>query len=515
MNLTSCNGRPGQGLAIPRPLGWVAALGFGLCLAHLAFLPLGIGDSYWQVRAGEIILSQRRFLDQDIFSYTVAGSPWNNHEWLFEVMVALLHRALGWLGLRLLVLATIGGTFFCVARYVARRAGLWMALCLACAWLGLVFFKFIPAPQTTSMVLFLLGYWAFLRPNLWTTKRKLALLGFLLVWGNLTAEVVVFLPFLVVDQIFRALRAQNPDLPYQRRWLWLGLALVVPTLNPPGSSVAEYVLTGTRINRWVNSEFTHLWEGAATVHPSIKTFAWLLSATWVTWAVARIAARNRREPRLLLLHRSAAPALAIVAALLFERNLWILILPMVQMAIALHRYLAPRARPLLVQLGTAVAAFGFLALFQHSQPGWSPQLAASNFVHPLFYTRHLSPYDLPISCDGAVQALSPEQRLLTSRAWGNWMIWRFPERPVFIDGRNREYPRILHQYADIAFGGDPGAQEILDAFGVDAVLTRPGWLRKPGVRRADWQRTFATGICALYLRASPPAAAAPRALEPR
>jgi hypothetical protein len=503
MALTSNREKAGRPIPLSVAIGWAAVLAFALCIAHLAFLPLANGDMYWQVRAGEILLAQRRFLDHDIFSYTVAGAPWNNHEWLFELFLALLYRAFGWLGLRLWVLATIGGAFVYVAVYVARRANLWMALGLVCAWLGLVWYKFIPAAQTTSMVLFLLGYWAFLRPDLWVTRRKLALFGFLLVWGNLSAEVVVFLPFLVVDQVFRYLRRQTPELPSVRRWLWLGFALVVPTLNPPGASVAEYVLDGTLINRAVNTEFAHLWETTLSLHPSIKALAWLVIAAWLIATFATLATNVRSTPRLVLLHRSAAPALAIVAAMLFERNLWMLLLPMVQMALALHRWLAHRARPLLVHLLPAVAALGFFVFFQHSLPWWGPQLAFRDLGRPSFYTVHLSADDLPIACDGAMEAIPPEHRMLTSRLWGNWLIWRFPNRPVFIDGRNREFPPILHQLNETVVHGRPGAQAILDAFRVDAVLTQPGWLKKPGIAREQWQRVFATRVCALYRRQSP------------
>ena len=502
MALTSHSEKAGRPIALPAPLGWAAAIAFALCIAHLALLPLANGDMYWQVRAGEILLGQRRFLDHDIFSYTVAGAPWNNHEWLFEVLLALLYRACGWLGLRLWVLATMGCAFVAVAIYVARRAGLWMALCVVCAWLGLVWYKFIPAAQTLSMVLFLLGTWAFLRPDLWVTKRKIALLGFLLVWGNLSAEVVVFLPFLVVDQVFRHLRRENPECPSRRRWLWLGFALVVPTINPPGASVAEYVLDGTLANRLVNTEFAHLWEPALSVHPWIKILAWLVIAAWLALTIASIATKIRPAPQLVLLHRRAAPALAIIAAMLFERNLWLLLLPMVQMALALQRWLQLRWGPWLAQLLPGVAAVGFCFFFLHALPWWGPRLAFRDLARPSFYTSNLSADDLPISCDGAVQALPPEQRMLTSRLWGSWHIWRFPNRPVFIDGRNREFPLLLHRFSETVDGGLPGAQQILDAFHVDAVLTQPGWLRKPGIVREQWRRVFATRVCALYQRAS-------------
>jgi len=481
-------------------LGWGGAIGFSVCIAHLAFLPLANGDMYWQVRAGELMLRQHRFLDRDIFSYTVAGVPWNNHEWLFEVLLALLHRALGWLGLRLLVLSMIGGTITAVMVHVGRRSGLPVALGLACTWLGLVWYKFIPAPQTLSMVLFMLGYWLFLRPGLFVTWRRFALLAFLLLWGNISAEVAIFLPFLLVDQCFRLARGENPDLPAHRRCLWLGLALVVPTLNPSGASIIEYVIDGTLVNRAVNPEFRHLWETAGSVHAWVKGLAWLAILTWIAWTIRNLA---RESVRLVGLHRAAAPGLAILFALLFERNLWLLLLPMSQMALGMGPWLNGTARRPGTRFLPLLAAAGFFLAFMLTLPWWSPGVAFRDLTRTSFYTIHLSADDLPITCDHAVEGISPNRRVFTSRPWGNWMIWRFPDRPVFIDGRNREYPVILHQLSDLVAKGREGAQAVLDAFDVDVVLVEPGWLKKPGIARERWERIFATRICAVYMRKSP------------
>jgi hypothetical protein len=514
-------------LALVHVLGWALASVFAFSIAHLGFLRLANGDMYWQVRAGELMLERRQFLDHDVFSYTVRGAPWNNHEWLFELMLALLHRSMGWLGLRLLVLVMVGGTFLAIGRYVGKRAGLPAALAVLSAYLCLCWYKFIPAAQTLSMVFFLAGYWAFLRPDLWTSWRKYALLAFLLLWGNLSAEVVVFLPFLLADQLLRAWRerartagAEQPPVGQGnvsgvssvhrtsriRRWLWLALALVTPTLSAPGSSVAEYVLDGTRINRSVNNEFTHLWEPAATVHPSIKALAWVVIAAWVVFAAWQIAQARDPMRRRAWIHRAAAPALAVAAAMLFERNLWLLLLPLVQMTLAVRDWMARRLeagrRRWIVALAFLGAAGACYAVFLHATPWWKPHLALREAMHAGFYTSSLSAIDLPVSCDAAIEALPARHRMLTSRIWGNWQVWRFPNRPVFIDGRNREFPPLLHRMSEVAFRGSPGAQDILDAFGVAVVLTKPGWLRAPGVDRRQWYRAFATRVCAVYVRAS-------------
>src|SRR4051812_22448597 len=69
-----------------------------LPLIQWATRPLTAGDVFWQVRTGEIALTTGRAPDHDPFSYTIGGSLWNNHEWGFEVLAALIHRLWGWGG---------------------------------------------------------------------------------------------------------------------------------------------------------------------------------------------------------------------------------------------------------------------------------------------------------------------------------------------------------------------------------------------------------------------------------
>ena len=71
-----------------------------LFIVQRATQPLGAGDLFWQLRTGQTILDTGVIPDTETYSYTVAGAPWNNHEWLYEATLAAWHRATGWLGLR-------------------------------------------------------------------------------------------------------------------------------------------------------------------------------------------------------------------------------------------------------------------------------------------------------------------------------------------------------------------------------------------------------------------------------
>lgn len=77
-------------VAIPAILAFAVAL----------FAPqvLGDGDSYWHVAAGQWMLDHHQVIRVDSFSFTFDGKPWDTHEWLSEVVMALAYRAGGWIG---------------------------------------------------------------------------------------------------------------------------------------------------------------------------------------------------------------------------------------------------------------------------------------------------------------------------------------------------------------------------------------------------------------------------------
>lgn len=68
-------------------------------LAHKAVFDL---DIWLHLKTGEIIVQNQKVPTSDIFSYTMKGKPWIDHEWLFQAIVHLVYAAAGPDGLILL-----------------------------------------------------------------------------------------------------------------------------------------------------------------------------------------------------------------------------------------------------------------------------------------------------------------------------------------------------------------------------------------------------------------------------
>ncbi|HZP16901.1 MAG TPA: hypothetical protein VFB00_02980 [Terriglobales bacterium] len=68
-------------------------------------------DIWWHMRNAQYLLQQHHLPGSDMYSFTVAGHPWINHEWLAEIPYYLAYRVLGLVGLKTLSFAVLGAIF--------------------------------------------------------------------------------------------------------------------------------------------------------------------------------------------------------------------------------------------------------------------------------------------------------------------------------------------------------------------------------------------------------------------
>lgn len=59
-------------------------------------------DIWWQLLSGKWMLEHGQVTRSDVFSYTMAGHPWVNVKWLYEIFIALIERGMGPEGVLLL-----------------------------------------------------------------------------------------------------------------------------------------------------------------------------------------------------------------------------------------------------------------------------------------------------------------------------------------------------------------------------------------------------------------------------
>lgn len=101
---------------LPYFLPSIADILFAVLLFYLATSAgnglLADGDTGYHIRAGEYILNTFSIPRQDIYSFITPPLQWTAHEWLSEVIMALIHRAAGLTGVVVFFSCLIAVTYY-------------------------------------------------------------------------------------------------------------------------------------------------------------------------------------------------------------------------------------------------------------------------------------------------------------------------------------------------------------------------------------------------------------------
>ncbi len=90
-------------------------------------------DIWWHLRNAQSLLNHHQLARFDTYSFTVAGHPWINHEWLSEVPYYLGWRAFGVVGVKSLSIALLVVIFLGLLYLCNKVSGNFKASVMACA----------------------------------------------------------------------------------------------------------------------------------------------------------------------------------------------------------------------------------------------------------------------------------------------------------------------------------------------------------------------------------------------
>src|SRR5438552_2570956 len=136
----------------------------------------GVGDPdiWWHLKNAQYLFNTGKIPSLDMYSYTVAGQPWMNHEWLAEVPYYLAWRAFGLPGIWVVFLgvldAMVAGLFFWIRRTSGNPKGAFLAAFFCILLMGVSF-----GPRTilfgyVDLEILLILLWRYrngLSKNLW------------------------------------------------------------------------------------------------------------------------------------------------------------------------------------------------------------------------------------------------------------------------------------------------------------------------------------------------------------
>lgn len=214
----------------------------------LVVFPVRDYDTFWHLANGRAMVESGRIVSREIFSYTAYGVPFQNHEWLAQIIMYLFYAKGGANGLILYKLLLTGGLLAVVFGSCRRFGANPLLSALFCFWMMVAgLSRFTTRPQLFSyLALALVFYLLFgFRDGRLPGRRLFWLLPIMLLWDCLHGALyglVLAAAFGAAESLKYLLRRRpwlqgQPVLSRGRLralWLWGGVVLIGMLINPYG-----------------------------------------------------------------------------------------------------------------------------------------------------------------------------------------------------------------------------------------------------------------------------------------
>jgi hypothetical protein len=451
-----------------------------VCLALATLATLRTDDALWLLRVGTDLLKDGVLPATNRYSFTAPDFPWQTHEWLSEVLLALADRVGGE---PLLFVLGLGGVWLSVL-LVARGAQLQNGSTRAAVLAAIVVTPFIASagmmlrPYLVGRVLLVIVLG--LAPVTASWRRALGMAALFSLWANLHGSFGLGAGVLIVNALVASAT--------ERRGAVADLlaAFLGACLTPLGLSGALFPLRYLTMMGQQHSVLDTIveWQPVGT-GPGLVW--WLIGTALLAGSLAFSKRPMRERMRdgviaaafatLALRAVRGLPDLGVMAAFVAGRHLRV---PGPESRLRTWR----PAVALAVVLVTAVAVDPV-----RNALGFDRYLAVRERVHP-------TP-----ALDDLRRLPHPPRRLFSILDWGGAVLaQQFPTTRVFIDARNDCYPlEVFERHRRILEAG-PDALSLLQAAQVDGVLLPPEEPLLTLLQARGWSTAHADDAAVLLTR---------------
>jgi hypothetical protein len=471
-----------------RPVRIWVALAIALPVVISLLVPLPAVDLAYQVRAGAEILATGSLPTADTWTFTIAGAPWTDQQWLAQVLLAAVHALGGWELLVVLRAVLVGG----VAALLLAAARLRGAGDRTAAVLSLLAFMLAsPALALRPQLFGIMAFAALLLLVALRERQPRALLAAPLViamWANLHGSFVlapVLLGWVWLDDLARGR-------PWRASFAVLIAGCLATLATPFGVGVWAYAV-GIGTSPVIAQTVSEWQRTTPFTVPGLLFYLSLAAAAAVVW---------RGRSRLAWPDALWLASMALLAVWAVRGLAWwpAGAVPVVALALARPRATDPLRRSVATsqpgslragpqRLLVAVLAVALTA----AMPWWRSPDALTGRRGILTYA--------PSGLAAALRTTAkPGARVFVPQPWGSWFEWAVPDARYLVDARFELFPaEVWDAYAAISSGG-PDAAAALDAWRIDVVVLPSGW---PELGQA-WRTAFADADGAVLVRAATP-----------
>ena len=451
-------------------------------------------DTWWHLRAGQWMVENRQVIQEDVFSYSSFGKPWQYPGLWVQVLMFGLFEWFGPGGLNLWVSLSVVAIFAVVWKTMAGNNLLKAAILMLAAISSAIYWA--ARPYLVSYLLFAL-YFFLLERFYRKDKGKLWLLPILMVvWvnshGGFLAGFIVWGPYFVqaaADWLVAKRNNQLDQVPiYQRKllhFIWIGLAMLVGTLvNPQG--ITLWTLPFTTVSRQAEQLFIAEWQSPDFHNSTLLPFAWMFVISLVF-----LGGTNKRRKIYELLLMAGFGILGLISI----RNIFFFVI--VASAI-LSRSGQEMFEGLIKDLNFRLkldfskppGSFGGgLNIFLVVIVGLVALLRVVSFLPESVNLEEISS-QFPTAAVEFIKSENLQGRMFNTYNYGGYLIWTLPEFPVFVDGRaDLHQDEIIMTWYRVVNGSNEW-EEVFAEWDIHFVLVEPGVPLLSKLNESGWTMVY-------------------------
>ena len=402
-------------------------------------------DLAYHLRLGESIVLTGAIPEADTFTFTAQGRPWQDQQWLAQLVLFATHRLGGFealLVLRATCVAAIASCLYSMCRSRGASARIAALMTLGSSVLAIPYLSL--RPQLLGAVCFAVS--TLIVGTQGRSPRRLWLVPLItIVWANIHGSFVLA-PALITYVLITDLNVRRS--PPRRSLTVLVLTAIATCATPWGAGVWTYavrIMANSSIRAMINE-----WQP-----PSFET---IFGVMFLTSTVAVMVWASRRTEPIPSWESLWVAGFTLLGFSAYRNVLW--------WAIAVPPMLVGRAggvvesarvdrgsRPMNVIIIAAIALVGTLAL-----PWWRPP------------TSLVVGTPTPTLMSGFERAVEPDDRAFVYQGWASWIELTRPDVRVFVDSRIELFDADTWQDYTRVMRGEDDWEAILNRYEVDAVM---------------------------------------------
>jgi len=458
------------------------------------------GDTGYHIRTGEYIIETWSVPHHDIFSFHTPPIPWTAHEWLSEVIMAILHQCFGLTGVVVFFSCLIASTYYLIFRQLRKDDGnIFIVIIIVILVFATSHLHWLARPHIFSLLLLVIWYRILDDYEYCGISKFYVLPPLMILWVNLHGGYItgiILLGIYCTGNLFRCWQ-QDPAARaaaftrFRHYFVYLFGCLAVTLINPYGYRILLFPLklVGNKflmdhVNEFLSPNF----------HENI-IFKYLLM---LTIAILALSSKRLNFIELLLV--------------IFFTNMALYSIRHVTLfAIVVAPIILKRANELVVQTDDFLVqvfrqrAAG-IAVIDASARGFFWPLAGVAMVLVLAAHGAIKfNFDESIHPVAAVEFLKQQKiqgKIFSSDGFGDYIIYAaWPEYSVFIDGRSDMYGEgIAKEYYKI-IRCEPGWEKVLDKYNIDLIMYEASSILSYYLaKNNEWGLVFSDKVAHIYVR---------------